>query len=257
MPVSFNVTVRPTPIVTMSGGATVCQNSAPPSIIITNPMNLAVLVTYNINGTSSSVNIPGRSNVSIAVSTNIAGTFTYDLVSVQYLDSEPPTCPSNSITGTATVEVIAHPVPVITGTTNICAETIGSMYSTQAGMSNYAWVVSSGGTITAGGTSTDNTVTVTWNTGGSHNVSVRYNNTSGCAASAPTVFPVNVYPLPTPTITGSTSACVECIQKIYSTQPGMTNYQWNVSAGGTVTSGGGTSDNTVTVTWNTTGAANG
>ena len=58
LPVSFNVTVRPTPVVTMSGGGNVCQNSAPPSIIISNPMNLAVVVTYSINGTNSTVNIP-------------------------------------------------------------------------------------------------------------------------------------------------------------------------------------------------------
>ena len=88
LPVSFNVTVRPTPIVTIAGGTTVCQNSVPPSISITNPMNLAVMVTYEINGTSiHTINIPSRSNASIPVPTNIAGTFTYDLVSIQYLDS--------------------------------------------------------------------------------------------------------------------------------------------------------------------------
>ena len=173
--------------------------------------------------------------------------------SVQYLDSNPPACPNTSITGTATVNVIALPVPVISGPTNICAEKTGNVYSTEAGMSNYTWVVSAAGTVTAGGTPTDNTITVTWNTGGSHNISVRYNNSNGCAASVPTIFPVNVYSLPIPTITGSTSACLNA-SKIYSTQPGMTSYQWNVSGGGTVTSGGGTADNTVTVTWSTVGA---
>ena len=152
LPVSFNVTVRPTPTVTISGGATVCQNSAPPSIGITNPMNLAVLVTYTINGVTQTVNVLGRSNVSIGVSTNAAGVFTYELVSVQYLDSNPPTCP-NPVTGTATVEVTALPVPIVTGPTNICAETTGNVYQTEAGMSNYTWVVSAAGTITAGGTS--------------------------------------------------------------------------------------------------------
>jgi hypothetical protein len=33
----------------------------------------------------------------------------------------------------------------------------------------------------------------------------------------------------------------------------MSNYQWTISAGGTITSGGGTGDNTATVTWNTIG----
>jgi hypothetical protein len=120
-------------------------------------------------------------------------------------------------------------------------------------MSNYTWVVSAGGTITAGGSSTDNTVTVTWTTGGSHNVSVRYNNSNGCAASTPTIFPVNVYVLPIPTITGSTSACLNT-SKVYSTQPGMTDYQWTVSAGGTIDAGGGVNDNSLTITWIAEGA---
>lgn len=253
LPVSFNVTVRPTPVATMAGGGTVCQGAAPPSIIFTNPMNLPVVVSYNINSTTSqNVNIPARSNVSVAVPTNNAGTFTYNLDSVKYLDSNPPTCPNTSITGTAIINVVALPVPTITGPTNICAETTGNVYKTEHGMLNYTWVVSAGGTITAGGTPTDSTITVTWATGGSHNISVRYSNSSGCAASSPTIFPVNVYVLPIPTITGSTSACLNT-SKIYSTQPGMTNYQWSFSAGALVTAGGGVNDNSVTVTWTDVG----
>jgi hypothetical protein len=254
LPVSFNVTVRPTPAATISGGATVCQNSVPPNVSIANPMSLTVVVTYNINGTgSTNVNIPANSNVLLAVPTNTAGTFNYNLESVQYLNSEPPICPA-TITGTATVNVIPQPLPVITGPTNICAETAGNVYTTDVGMTNYLWTVSSGGTITAGGASTDNTVTITWISGGSHNVSVGYTNPNGCVTSTPTVFPVNVYPLPIPTITGSTSACEGATNKVYSTQPGMTNYQWTVSAGGTITAGGTNTSNSVTVTWTTLGA---
>jgi len=253
LPVSFNVSVRPTPYVIISGGDTICQNSAPPSISMTNPMNLTVVVTYNINATSTNtVNIPGRSNVSIAVPTNIAGTFEYNLESVQYLASDPPACANDTITGAATIEVVALPVPSITGPTNICADSTEYTYQTEGGMSNYTWGVSSAGSIIAGGTPSDSSVTVIWNDGGSYNVSVRYNNTYGCAASTSTVFPVNVFALPTPTITGSTSACVNA-SKVYSTQPGMTDYQWTVSAGASITAGGGLNDNSVTVTWDSVG----
>jgi hypothetical protein len=211
------------------------------------------VLTYDINGTDiHTVNIPDRSNVSIAVPTNVGGVFNYNLVSVQYLDSDPPTCVNTSISGTATIEVISLPVPDLTGPTDICAETTGNVYTTEAGMNNYTWVVSSGGVIESGGTATDNTVTVTWTTGGAHNVSVRYDNTFGCGAATPTVFPVNVFNLPIPTITGSTSACVNEIET-YSTQPGMSNYIWSIPAGATVVSGGG-DENTITVTWDADGA---
>src|SRR5690606_10817402 len=36
---------------------------------------------------------------------------------------------------------------------------------------------------------------------------------------------------------------------VYTTEPGMSNYVWTISAGGTVTAGGGAGDASVTVTW--------
>ena len=63
-------------------------------------------------------------------------------------------------------------------------------------MTNYIWSVSAGGTITAGGTTNSNTVTVTWNTAGAQTVSVNYTNGNGCTAAAPTVYNVTVNALP-------------------------------------------------------------
>jgi hypothetical protein len=70
-------------------------------------------------------------------------------------------------------------------------------------MSNYTWAVSAGGTITAGGTTTNNTVTVTWNTSGSQTVSVNYKNANGCFASAPSVYNITVTPNNTITLTSN------------------------------------------------------
>jgi len=58
-------------------------------------------------------------------------------------------------------------------------------------MTNYVWSVSSGGTITAGGTSTSNTVTVTWSTHGAQTVSVNFTNYS-CSTTESAVYPVFV-----------------------------------------------------------------
>ena len=60
---------------------------------------------------------------------------------------------------------------------------------------------------------------------------------------------VTVSLLPVPTITGAGTVCSGTRGEIYTTETGMTNYTWTVSADGTIVSGGGTSDNTVTIDW--------
>ena len=146
------------------------------------------------------------------------------------------------------------PVPVITGQSSPCIGSTGIVYSTQAGMSDYMWVISQGGTIFAGGTSTDNTVTIVWNSSGSQSVSVNYTDTHGCEALTPAILIINVEPLPVPTISGPDSTCVFTANNNYITEPGMTSYVWTVSPGGTITSGLGT--NSITVTWNSAGPQN-
>ncbi|MCX6284949.1 MAG: T9SS type A sorting domain-containing protein, partial [Bacteroidetes bacterium] len=116
----------------------------------------------------------------------------------------------------------------------------------------YVWTVSSGGTITAGGTATSNTVTVTWNTAVAQTVSVNYTNANGCTAATPSVYNVTVNALPVPTITGPQTLCAGTTGNVYTTQAGMSGYTWSVSAGGMITAGTGT--NAITVTWNTSGA---
>jgi hypothetical protein len=184
----------------------------------------------------------------VTVTWNTAGAQT---VSVNYTNASGCTAAAPVVFN---VTVNPLPVPTITGPTPVCVNSTGNVYTTQAGMTGYSWVVSAGGTITAGGTAASNTVTVTWNTAGAQTVSVNYTNASGCTAAAPVVFNVTVNPLPVPTITGPTPVCVNSTGNVYTTQAGMTGYSWVVSAGGTITAGGTAASNTVTVTWNTVGA---
>lgn len=87
-------------------------------------------------------------------------------------------------------------LPTIAGPSPVCEIITGNTYTTQEGMNNYVWIVSPGGTITAGGSATDHSVTVTWNILGPQTVSVNYDNENGCSATTPAVLPVTVEPLP-------------------------------------------------------------
>ncbi|MDP1621234.1 MAG: T9SS type A sorting domain-containing protein [Bacteroidales bacterium] len=95
--------------------------------------------------------------------------------------------------------VTTLPSPTISGPTPVCAGSTGNVYTTEAGYSGYIWAVSAGGSITAGGTGSDN-VEVTWNTAGAQAVIVNYTNENGYAPSF-TIYPVLVTSLPPQTIT--------------------------------------------------------
>ena len=127
------------------------------------------------------------------------------------------------------VNVKPLPAPTIaSGPNDVCINSTGNVYTTQAGKTNYVWTVV-GGTITAGGTATSNTATVTWTAAGPQSVSINYSE-NGCPAATPTVYPVNVKPLPVPTIvSGPNDVCVNSTGNVYTTQTGKTNYVWTVS----------------------------
>ncbi|MFC2101611.1 T9SS type A sorting domain-containing protein [Bacteroidota bacterium] len=152
---------------------------------------------------------------------------------------------------TLPVTVFARPTPTITGPVTACAGSAGHVYSTEAGMSSYQWTISSGGTIQSG--SGTNTVTVTWDSAGSRSISVNYANAPGCEANTPVNYPVTVLPQPVPTINGDDSVCVGSTGNTYTTDAGMTNYQWTVSSGGVITDGGNSTSNFITITWNSIG----
>jgi uncharacterized protein (TIGR02145 family) len=133
------------------------------------------------------------------------------------------------------VTVLQAPVPVISGPNNTCAGT-GKIYTTDPGKTNYQWSLSAGGMITSGGTTTDNTVTVTWNAVGIQHVYVNYSDANGCSADTPTDYPVTVTPSPavSVTITASPSNNVcSGTQVTFSATPtnggGNPSYQWMVN----------------------------
>jgi hypothetical protein len=150
------------------------------------------------------------------------------------------------------VTVNPLPVPTITGSNSVCHYSTGNVYTTQAGMTNYIWSVSAGGMVTAGGTSTSSTVTVTWIATGPQTISVIYTNANGCTANPATVYNVTVNPLPMPSINiWNNYPCPNSTGNQFYSETGMSNYVWSVTGGGQITAGQGTA--IVTITWTTPG----
>ena len=241
-PFTYNVAVNSLPTPTISGPATACLNV--PGIKYSTQTGMS---NYVWSVTGGTITAGGQS-------TDATATVTWTStgaksISVNYADGN--TCTAAS-PFTYNVTVNSLPTPTISGPATACLNVPGSEYSTQTGMSNYVWSVT-GGTITAGGQSTNATATVTWTSTGAKSISVNYTNGNSCTAVAPFTYDVTVNPLPAPTISGPATACLNVPGSAYSTQTGMSNYVWSVT-GGTITAGGQSTDATATVTWTSTGS---
>jgi hypothetical protein len=225
----------------ISGPATVCQGTTA----------VAYSVPAIAGATSYVWTLPTGATVATGSGTNsitvdFSGTAVSGDISVYGAND----C-SNGAAALLAVTLNPMPIPTLTaGALGVCVGSTGVVYQTQAGMTGYTWTISAGGTITAGAGT--NAITVTWSAVGAQSIGLNYTNASLCAAPQPASFAVNVVPQPIPVISGPANACLGFATNVYSTQSGMTNYAWTLSAGGTITAGAGT--NAISVTWNTLGA---
>ena len=233
--VSIDVLINALPLVTITGPTPICAHDTGTYVTqggMTNYQWSQIGGVVVGGGTSTDSTITIVWNTSGSVSVNYAN---------------PNGCYADSAF-TLPVTVNAQPVITITGPTPICAHDTGT-YVTQGGMTNYQWS-QTGGVVVGGGTSTDSTITIVWNTSGF--VSVNYNNATSCHADSAFVYPVTVNAQPVITITGPTPICAHDTGT-YVTQGGMTNYQWS-QTGGVVVGGGTSTDSTITIVWNTSGS---
>jgi len=94
------------------------------------------------------------------------------------------------------------------GDNSVCLNTTAHVYTTQANKSDYVWTIPPQAAITSGGSSTDNSVTLTWTATGSYTLSVNYSDLiSGCSAATPADYNVEVHPLPSAILSGSPTIC--------------------------------------------------
>lgn len=239
---SINVIAYPLPIPTISGNSQACKGSS--ALYTTEPGKIYYVWKVSPGGTI--VSGGGSNDNTATIQWNIPG---FQSLSVNYSNQNGCIALNSTF---YPVSVNQLPIPTITGPANACLGSVATSYSTEPGMTNYLWSISPGGTIISG--VNNNSVTVVWNMIGSQFIAVNYTNANGCSAASNSIYPVTVYPIPKPTISGPNTALCSDPNNIYTTQPGMSNYHWFVPSGGTITEGGTLSDNYVKITWNTPGS---
>jgi hypothetical protein len=187
-PTVFNVTVTVIPTAAISyAGNPFCVSVSTPQLVTLTGTGAYLGGTYAAVPAGLTID---ASTGSITPSTSTPGTYT-----VTYTIPASAGCSAVPVTTAVTINPL--PVPTITGPTPVCETSTGNVYTTQAGMTGYIWTIT-GGTITGG--SGTNAITVTWNTPGSHTVTVNYTDTHGCTAASPTIFNVTVTVIPTASI---------------------------------------------------------
>ena len=246
--------------------------TATPTSNICNPLS----VTYSTQGGQSGYawTLPGSLGTTYSISAG-GVTSTDNTVTLQWLTTGAKTVTVNyndangcASTSAATTTSTVNTAPTISFTSapsgNICAFS-DQVYTTQSGKSNYIWtvpgVLNTDYTISSGNTGTgSNTVTINWSNAATRTVTVNYTDGNSCTgqSNATSIATVNVRPAVTFTATPTSNIC-NPLNVTYSTQSGWFSYVWSVPGTQSVdyniiTGGIGSTDNTVTLQWLTTGA---
>jgi len=230
-PVNFNVNPLPT-LSSITGTMNVCVNA------ITDLDNAQAGGVWSSSNTTIATVNPANGEV-----TGVSA----GMVNINYTYTNANNC-SSSVNTIVTVNAL--PLITLNGPNPICPGSTNNVYTTESGQANYVWTIV-GGVITAGGTSTDDNVTVTWNLTGTRTIFVNYTNANGCTATTSATI-TNAPSTPAPSLSGPSPVCLNSTNNIYTTDAGKIDYDWTVT-GGIVTGGGTATDNTITITWNTIG----
>ena len=211
---SFNIAVKPEPDAIVTPGS---QSICTPATITTMALSGKVegtVFNWTRDNTESVTGIAesGTGNISGALTNTTLAPVTVTFTITPIAGN----CTGKPVNATVTVN--PAPVPTITGNATVSVGSTGNVYSTETGMTNYIWTVSSGGTITAGGTAGSNSVTVTWNTKGPQEVRVKYTNSSSCTAALPTVYNVTVLSGEIHVVPGTLSPFTSCTGSVSSSQ---------------------------------------
>lgn len=128
------VTIRPLPVATIAATSAVCINGSSPVVTFTGSVGTAPYTfTYTVNGSANRTITTSTNTATINAPTNVAGTFTYTLVSVA--DAY-----ANQIqSGNAIVTINALPIVNVTSNNNASISKGTSVILSATGGVNYSW----------------------------------------------------------------------------------------------------------------------
>ncbi|WP_409024912.1 beta strand repeat-containing protein, partial [Flavobacterium sp.] len=208
------------PTATISGPTAVCKNSAGNLITFTGANGVAPYTfTYNINGGANQTisSTIGNNSVTLPIVTTASGLFNYNLVSVSYGTA---LVFSQNQSGTAVVNILDLPTATISGSATVCKNNTGNLitFTGANGISPYTFTynINGGTNQTISSTIGNNSVTLPVDTTTSglfdyNLVSVANVNAPQCSQNQSGIATVNVLDLPTATISGSGSICLNSL----------------------------------------------
>ena len=233
-PDTLMITIDPVPVPVITGPDTVCQFEF--GVTYTTPVVAGD--GYSWSATGGTI-ISGAGTNSVTVDWGIAGSGSLTLT-----QTDPSGCDSTLI---LPITIRPRPIPVITGSTLLCAFSEGANYAVTPSLGNtYVWSAI-GGTII--GDATQPSVTINWGTVGPASVQIIQTNEFGCDTTE--ILPITLSPNTPPAIIGPDDICEFETGAVYST-PVLAGaaFNWSVS-GGIIVSGAGT--NSIAVDWSSTG----
>lgn len=211
---SATVTVNALPTATITGGTDVCLQAASPVITFTGAGGVAPYTfEYNINGAASQFITSVGTTATVAVPTNSAGSFTYNLVRVD--DASSNIC-GQAQTGSATVLVKALPTATISGATSVCQNAASPQitFTGANGTAPYTFLYNINGgavqTITSAAGVNTATVAVPTNTVGNFTynlVSVQEGSATTCSQNQTGQSIVQITPLPVANFSIGATSC--------------------------------------------------
>jgi gliding motility-associated-like protein len=151
--VAFNAVIQNTvPKGTIAGSTTVCMNSASPSITFTKTAGTSPLsFFYKVNGGATQTVIASGTSTTVPVPTNVAGTFTYSLVSI--VDGSGSSCTNDTIIGgSSTIVIEPLPTAIAGGSQSVCPNGDITVIGATATNGSILWTEDGAGSIISGAT---------------------------------------------------------------------------------------------------------